>query len=385
MRGSRRNHTPGGGRTAGCGATASSSAASSDGSRRRGGRAPPCTRSPGAAVRDRPPRAGERPDLVDQAGVAHGVDPRLDAARRARRAAARRRPCGTGNDGGAVLPEAGTERRERLPGEPDHLERAHDAARVAGLDARRRVGIDALELGVRAPRGRPALAASASSSARTARSSPRERAGVDDRLHVQAGAADEQRALARAPRCRRPRRVPRPGTARPTSRRRVGDVDQVVRHRGPLGGRRLGGADVEAAVHLHRVDRDDLDVAERVRRRASASADLPDAVGPTSARCVSRGSAGRRPGCARARGAGAATSTSSPRSQCGAAPVIRDVARVPPARGRGVGREVHELVLAGAAGDHASGPSSTALRPAPPRCARRAPRAARARGARRRR
>ena len=47
--------------------------------------------------------------------------------------------------------------------------------------------------------------------------------------------------------------------------RRVGDVDQVVRDDRPLGGRGLGGADVEPAVHLHRVDRDDLDVTEGVR------------------------------------------------------------------------------------------------------------------------
>ena len=32
-------------------------------------------------------------------------------------------------------------------------------------------------------------------------------------------------------------------------------------HRRPFRGRRLGGADVHAAIHLHRVDGDDLDVA----------------------------------------------------------------------------------------------------------------------------
>ena len=46
---------------------------------------------------------------------------------------------------------------------------------------------------------------------------------------------------------------------------RIGDVDEMVHHRGPLDLRRLGRADVEPAVHLHRVERDDLDVAGRAR------------------------------------------------------------------------------------------------------------------------
>ncbi len=40
---------------------------------------------------------------------------------------------------------------------------------------------------------------------------------------------------------------------------RIDEVDQVVTDLGLLGERRLGGADVHAAVDLHRVDRDDLD------------------------------------------------------------------------------------------------------------------------------
>ncbi len=40
--------------------------------------------------------------------------------------------------GFTVRLESRTERRERPPGELDHLERADDAAAVAGLDARRR-------------------------------------------------------------------------------------------------------------------------------------------------------------------------------------------------------------------------------------------------------
>ena len=44
--------------------------------------------------------------------------------------------------------------------------------------------------------------------------------------------------------------------------RRVGQVEQVVRHLGLLRRRRLGRADVHAPVHLHRVDRHELDVVE---------------------------------------------------------------------------------------------------------------------------
>src|SRR5690606_34182717 len=40
----------------------------------------------------------------------------------------------------------------------------------------------------------------------------------------------------------------------------VHQVEPVVRHRGALGGCRLGGADIHAAVHLPRVHADDLGV-----------------------------------------------------------------------------------------------------------------------------
>ena len=53
----------------------------------------------------------------------------------------------------------------------------------------------------------------------------------------------------------------------------------MVAH-GPLvGGRRLGGADVHAAVHLHRVDGDDLRAGDGAGR-GHGHVGLPDAVGP---------------------------------------------------------------------------------------------------------
>ena len=94
---------------------------------------------------------------------------------------------------------------------------------------------------------------------------PGDREAVDDCLDVQAGAADEQRPM--AARFDRGDRVPREVLG-PHDRPvlvRVGDVDQMVRHGRALGERRLGGSDVHRAVHLHRVERDDLDVTGRGR------------------------------------------------------------------------------------------------------------------------
>ena len=94
---------------------------------------------------------------------------------------------------------------------------------------------------------------------------PGDREAVDDGLDVQAGAAHEQRPMAaRFDRADRfPREVLGPHD-RPVLVR-VGHVDQMVRHGRALGERRLGGSDVHRAVHLHRVERDDLDVTGRGR------------------------------------------------------------------------------------------------------------------------
>ena len=82
-------------------------------------------------------RAGcrERPDLVDQPCLAHAAnrvgDPRATSTARGSQTPS----LAHRDDGGAELAEAEAERRERPAGEPDHLERADDPARVPGLDA----------------------------------------------------------------------------------------------------------------------------------------------------------------------------------------------------------------------------------------------------------
>ena len=81
---------------------------------------------------------------------------------------------------------------------------------------------------------------------------------VDDGTEVQAGATHEQRPVPPL----LDRRHRRAGVALEARHvvvvARVDQVDQVVRHLGPLADRRLGRADVHASVHLHRVDADDL-------------------------------------------------------------------------------------------------------------------------------
>jgi hypothetical protein len=46
----------------------------------------------------------------------------------------------------------------------------------------------------------------------------------------------------------------------------IAEVNQVMRHAGAVGGRRLGRADVESAIHLHGVGGDDF-AAELFRER----------------------------------------------------------------------------------------------------------------------
>ena len=139
-------------------------------------RGSPCTRWPGGRCATSPGgrRRGARTSSTSPASPHR----RRTAARSGRAGSARgiHTPaiC-TGNTVGAVLAEAGTERRERLPGELDHLERADDAARVRRLDPRRRDRVRALELAVRG--GEPVGLASTRAviSARSARSSPGKR------------------------------------------------------------------------------------------------------------------------------------------------------------------------------------------------------------------
>ena len=131
-----------------------------------------------------------------------------------------------------------------------------DATGVARLDRGGGVGIERDELGVGVVRARQDPVAHG-----PVFGGERER--VDHRLHIEPGPAHEQRALA----ARLDVGDRGPGLLLETRHRplltRIGDVDQVVRYQGALGDARLGGADVEAPVHLHGVDRHELDVAER--------------------------------------------------------------------------------------------------------------------------
>ena len=100
-----------------------------------------------AAVRDSAPLIAQAADLVDEAGVEHGLHPGGDAGgehgpRQPHAGHAHR------EHGLAEALDAGAERRERAPGDLDHLEGADDAAGVAGLDGVGGLGIGAHELGV---------------------------------------------------------------------------------------------------------------------------------------------------------------------------------------------------------------------------------------------
>ena len=92
-----------------------------------------------------------------------------------------------------------------------------------------------------------------------------ERERVDHRAHVETGAADEQRAVAAGLDCRDRGASLRLEPGHRPLVEGIRDVDHVVRHRGALRGGRLRSADVEAPVDLHRVDRHDLHITERVR------------------------------------------------------------------------------------------------------------------------
>ena len=81
-----------------------------------------------------------------------------------------------------------------------------------------------------------------------------------ERLEVQHGAtAKDRRAAARANVRHGGQRVAHERRRR-IGQRRIDDVEQVMRHARPVGGGRLGGADVHAAIHLRRIDGDDFAV-----------------------------------------------------------------------------------------------------------------------------
>ncbi len=85
---------------------------------------------------------------------------------------------------------------------------------------------------------------------------------VDNGPHVQTGAADEQCPPAPGLDVGQGRERRALRLAHRPFLRRIGDVDEVVANRGTISGRRLRGTDVHPPVHLHRVERDDLDIIE---------------------------------------------------------------------------------------------------------------------------
>ena len=93
-----------------------------------------------------------------------------------------------------ILVEGTTERRETTAGRVEHFERPHDAAAVAGLDARRGIGIHGSQSCVRVchscgcPGGNHELLP-------YREVLPGDLERVDDRAHVQPGATDEQGPL----------------------------------------------------------------------------------------------------------------------------------------------------------------------------------------------
>ena len=204
-------------------------------SRRRGS---PRTRSPGGrcATGRRAPRASRATSSTRPAG-AHGRDP---ARRSAPRGRARGNQIPAMRTGKTVGPYASTPGPNDENGRP--VSRITSSARtmrrtLCGSMRAAAVGVGGARARAYAAATPPGSAVRASSSARSARSSPGKLEVVDDRLHVEAGAADEQRAAAACLDRRRPRRAPRPGCGRPTSprsdrRRRSGGARTAARSAG---------------------------------------------------------------------------------------------------------------------------------------------------------
>ena len=218
-----------------------------DGAHRRQVGVQVCTRAQTAHLVDEAGGEHRREALAD-ARVQPGAVVRLERDQRRREAVGRAVPG-----------------RERPAADAVDLERALDALAVVRRQARRCHRVDRRELGMQ--RGPARARARSSMSARTAGSASGKRIeAVEQRLEVQHRAADQQRHVA-ALANRRDRRA-RVGdeARRRIALGRVDDVDQVVRHGGALGGARLGGADVHAAVDERRVDADDLDRTPRRER-----------------------------------------------------------------------------------------------------------------------
>ena len=235
----------------------------------------------------------------------------------------------------AVDREPRSERAERPPTAETDLEGAHDAALVRGFDA---PGGDRVEdaeavveggdLGISFELG-PQLRPTAG-----------EIEPVGDRPQVETGAADEQWPVAAPVDLVPSLVVGGDAVGHGEHLARVDEVDAVVADLRALGLGRLGGADVEAPIDLHGVDRDQLDVlagecggvGERglAGRGGTDDGDGTPWSGPAR-RVHDRATTGMRVTWL----AGATTSTRVPRRWCGAAPVISTVTYVPGRTGEG--------------------------------------------------
>ena len=207
-----------------------------------------------------PARAGgEALDLGQQPGRHHPLHPLLDPRRQHRSGP----PQAEQRDGGGrERAHARPVGAERAAAADRDLERPLDAAAVAGLDA---VGGDGVErpqaieqdvdvgLLLEVGAGVGVLA--------------RQVEVVEHGRQVEPGAGDEQRPAA-AP-GDRPLGLGVGGAVVGDGERLVGvdEIEAVVGHGGPVGGRRLGRADVHAPVDLHGVDGHDLGAGDLRRRR----------------------------------------------------------------------------------------------------------------------
>ena len=371
----------GGGRTAGCAARRRRARRRATAARPAGTRAPPGSRSPAprsaTAGRDRPRARALRRGGRRRASPRSAA--RCDRQRGAGRSRSRR--CATSSAGGPYV---------STPGPNDENGWPVSAITSSARTMRRRLfgSMRAAATGSSARSRSYALREPAVGFRRgEERGARREvlagkREIVDDGPDVQPGAADEQR-----PPAARFDLGDRGARQRLRARDRpvfdgIGDVDQMVRHRGALGGRRLGRPDVHPAVHLHRVERDDLDVAgaprdlERERRLARR--------GRTDEREMTAHAGDADTGIrTRRERVGRTRRTNSPRSQCGAAAVIR-ASTYSPRRARPSSAARRGRACCGGCGPTTpSGPSSTARRGGLPRSRRGALRAGGARSARR--
>ena len=168
-------------------------------------------------------------------------------------------PYSSAAKGASLEPVLPLERRQRAAGGRVDLERAQDAHPVVRVQPGGRRGIDLSQARVqRRDPGRLRLGRQPPPHLRVDRR--RVEQAAQQRLEVEPGAAHDDRHRSRGVQ-RADQRPREPGEVRGIEGLVRGhDVDQVVRHRRPLGRGRLGRADVHAPVDLHRVGADHLPV-----------------------------------------------------------------------------------------------------------------------------